>query len=86
MKRKKIVLQINIRKCDREKFVDISSQYAFPIYIVSNNGLTHVEAKSLLGVISVADTINDCKLEITSNKEQQQGVSEYINRIKDFTI
>jgi hypothetical protein len=32
MKKKKIVLQLNIRKRDIEKFVDISDQYAFPIY------------------------------------------------------
>lgn len=85
MKKKKIVLRLNIRECDREKFVNISSQYVFPIHIVKHNGMVHIDAKSLLGVISI-DTINDCKLEITSNKEQQECVSEYINRIKDFTI
>jgi phosphotransferase system HPr-like phosphotransfer protein len=51
---------------------------------VANNGLTHVDAKSLLGVISV-DTINNCNLEITGDKNQE-GVSEYINRIKQFTL
>ena len=85
MKRKKIVLQINIRKCDDIKeFVNISSQYAFPIYVVANHGMAYIDAKSLLGVISV-DTINNCNLEITGNK-RQEGVLEYINRIKQFTL
>lgn len=66
------------------RFVELTNKFVSDIYVVK--GTTKVDAKSIMGILSMAIDMNDTIMIKTSGVDEKEAMEEIINLIDNVLI